>query len=105
MQNAKSGNPPVKHPNVGGGDRTSRRNAGPVPRSTISWGDVPNQLLRDAVVAVTDAGAAFLISTTTDRGALSITVLDGNDKIREYPHNVDEAELTLRWLVSMFASD
>lgn len=75
------------------------------PRKTVEWDSIPNQLLRDAICAVTGRGAAIMLSRTTDGGALSITVLDGGERIKEYPRDSDECEATLRWLVDMFSSD
>jgi hypothetical protein len=62
-------------------------------------------LLRNAVVAVADAGAAIQLSKTSDGGALVIHVYDGANKVDEYPRRVDEVEDTLRWLVNMFTDD
>lgn len=75
------------------------------PRKTVEWDSIPNQLLRDAICAVTGRGAAIMLSRTTDGGALSITVLDGSERIKEYPRDSDECEATLRWLVDMFSGD
>lgn len=86
---------------TGGGRKPPARS----PRQTVEWDGVPNQLLRDAICAVTGRGAAIMLSRTTDGGALSITVLDGGERIKEYPRDVDECEQTLRWLVDMFSSD
>jgi hypothetical protein len=84
---------------------TGRRTAPRGPRQTVEWDSVPNQLLRDAICAVTGRGAAIMLSRTSDGGALSITVLDGGERIKEYPRDADECEATLRWLVDMFSSD
>jgi hypothetical protein len=73
--------------------------------AAVSYDGVSNQLLRDTIVAVTDAGAAILLSRTADRGAFSVQVYDGNERIREWPHTVEELESVLGWLRDMFASD
>ena len=75
------------------------------PRKTVEWDSIPNQLLRDAICAVTGRGAAIMLSRTSDGGALSITVLDGGERIKEYPRDSDECEQTLKWLVDMFSDD
>lgn len=77
----------------------------PRTRSTVEWDSIPNQILRDAICAVTSRGAAIMLSRTSDGGALSITVLDGSERIKEYPRDADECEQTLKWLVDMFSGD
>jgi len=105
MTNELTGNPPKKHPNTGGRAGNGKRNFAGRPATHVSWSEVANQLLRDAIVAITDAGGAFLIGRTSDGGALSMQVLDGDERIKEYPHTVDECEALLRWLISMYSSD
>jgi hypothetical protein len=102
MDNA---NKPQRRPNNPATSGKRERKTGPRPRSTVSWSEVDNQLLRDAIVSICDNGAAVIFGKTTDGGALSITVLDGNDKIREWPHSIEDVENTLRWLVDMFSTD
>lgn len=82
-----------------------RKPTAPRPRQTVGWDSVSNQILRDAICAVTGRGAAIMLSRTSDGGALSITVLDGSERIKEYPRDSDECEATLRWLVDMFSDD
>lgn len=82
-----------------------KRNLASRPRSSVSWEEVKNQLLRDCICAVTGAGAAIMLGRTSDGGALSITVLDGEQRVKEYPHDVEDAESTLAWLVSMYSSE
>lgn len=96
---------PRRQPNNSRPSEPRKRKPIARPRSDISWSEVDNQILRDAIVSVCDNGAAIILGKTTDGGALSITVLDGNDKIREWPHTVEETENTLRWLVDMFANN
>lgn len=99
---------PTRKPNVtlasgnAKSNTKSRLAGGKRPGTSVTWSDIPNQLLRDAIVAVADNGAAIMLGRTSDGGALSITVLDGQDKIREWPHSVDDCETTLRWLIDMF---
>lgn len=71
----------------------------------VSYAECDNQLLRDTVVAITENGAAVLLGRTSDGGAFTVQVYDGNDKISEYPHTVEELEAVLRWLCSMFSAD
>jgi len=74
-------------------------------RRTVTYAELDNQLLRDAIVAVCDSGGAAILSRTSDSGAYSITVIDGDEKIREYPNTVEDCEAVFTWLVNMFAAD
>jgi len=46
-----------------------------------------------------------MLGRTSDGGALAITVLDGDQRVKEYPRDAEEAEKTLAWLVAMFSAD
>lgn len=96
---------PKKFSHVGEPNSNGPTRLRPRQRSSISWNEVDTQLLRDTVCAVCDAGAAILLSRTSDGGAFSITVMDGNERIREYPNSIEDAESVCRWLVNMFAAD
>lgn len=105
MHNEPTVRTPKREPNIGGNPKRDRKNLAARPTSKVSWGDVANQLLRDTVVAVTDAGAAILLGRTSDGGALSLQVLDGDERIKEYPHSSDDAEAYLRWILAMYSTD
>lgn len=64
----------------------SRRNSGAVTWSAVDAGE-----LAHFVHKMTEAGAGVILSVTTDGGALSITVLSGNTRFREWPSSADEA--------------
>lgn len=68
----------------------------------VSWAEVDNQLLRDAIVACTDHGAAIMLGRTSDGGALSCIILDGDNKVKQYPNSVESAEELLREVVSYY---
>jgi len=53
-------------------------------RPSLSWRDVEPGTLRDFVTACTEAGCAPLFGKTLNGSALSICVLAGNDKPKEY---------------------
>lgn len=50
----------------------------------------------EAVGRALDAGAALLLSPTSDGGAFSITVLDGDDRSRSYAGSTEEVDELLR---------
>lgn len=56
----------------------------------VHWSDVDATELLHFVDKATRAGAGVILSITRDGGALSLTVIDGNDRYREYPHTSDE---------------
>lgn len=67
--------------------------------------DVDATLLRDAVDAVTRMGAAIMFGKTSDGGAYSVMLLDGNEKVREYPHGAEELGDMLRRIVQTYQTD
>lgn len=96
---------PVIEPN---NHRPSRKEYGESPRyqsDTCSFDGVDNAVLRNAIVAVTDAGAAIQLGRTSDGGALTIYVYDGDRRIREWPHEAEKAEGVLKWLTDMYSVD
>jgi len=59
-------------------------------------------LIGSAVQAVAMAGAALMVSTTRDGGAVSITVFDNDEKERVYAHSSEEIEYVFRGLVEQY---
>ena len=62
-----------------------------------------SDLVRDAVCAALYAGCGLLIAPTSDGGALSVTLYDGDERDRTYITNPEELEAlaeTLRDLAS-----
>jgi len=98
-------NEPQVEPNRRGAARVERTESRRYHSDTASYAGCDNQLLRDALVAITDSGAAVLFGRTSDGGALTIQVYDGQERIREYPHTAEEAEGVLSWLRDMFSAD
>lgn len=60
------------------------------------WHEIDSELLHDTVHYVTAKGAALILGVTSDGGAYSVCVLDGDSKIREYPHGKVACEDLLR---------
>jgi len=61
------------------------------PVLEIYWSDIDAAAIRLAIDAVTRAGGAIMVGRTSDGGALSVCILDGDTKIKEYPHTIEEA--------------
>lgn len=103
-KNGGPNEPTVEH-NRRPAPTTERRESRRFNVNPVSYDSIDNQLLRDTVVSVTNAGAAILLGRTSDGGAFTIQVYDGNERIREWPHTSEEAEAVLTWLRDMFSSD
>lgn len=72
------------------------------PAIEIHWSDLDALKLRGAVDAVTRMGGAIILGVTSDGGALSLCILDKQDKIREYPHTAVEAEQVLDAIMEQY---
>jgi hypothetical protein len=55
-------------------------------------------MVHDMVRIVTAQGAAVMFGVTSDGGALSICILDDQNKIKEYPRDEAEVGSLLTWL-------
>jgi len=86
-------NPPQR-----GGGRDKWRKA----RASISWSGGPSESMRDAIGRITDNGSAVLFSRTLDGGALSIQVLAGNERSKEYITEPGDIVPCLAWLVETY---
>lgn len=67
------------------------------------WQDIDTQLMASAIALITTAGAAVILGITSDGGAYSICVLDGTQKIREYPHGSEACSELLRSLIEHYS--
>ena len=67
-------------------------------RSSISWSGGPSDSMRAAIGRITDNGAAVLFSRTLDGGALSIQVLAGDERSKEYITDAGDIVACLNWL-------
>lgn len=72
------------------------------PAVEVRWRDVDDAILATCVDKVTTNGAALILGLTSDGGAYSVCVLSGQDKVREYPHSVQECEDLLRSIGEFF---
>lgn len=59
--------------------------------------------LRDSVAVVLSSGAAVMLASTRDGGAIVITLLDGNDKGKVYVTNMAEFEEALQDMALSFS--
>ncbi len=62
------------------------------------WADVPTDVLTELINLCTDAGAAIMLGRTSDGGALSVCILDGDAKIKDYFREPEEIDTFVSWL-------
>jgi hypothetical protein len=79
-----------------------RRQSNLRPVMEIYWSSIDPSDIRGAIDAVTRSGAAIILGRTSDGGALSVCILNGDQKIREYPHTVEDAKSLLRAVMDEF---
>jgi len=80
-----------------------RRRSNLRPVLDIYWSDVESSAIRGAIDAVSRSGGAIMFGRTSDGGALSVCILDGDTKIKEYPHTAAEAEETLKAILDEYS--
>jgi hypothetical protein len=71
--------------------------AGNNPRKVVAtWEEADAETLWRAIAAVTDAGDAIMFGRTRDEGAVVLTLLSGDERIRQYATGVEEIAELLR---------
>lgn len=55
------------------------------------WSDIDSSIIRGAVDSVARSGGAIMFGVTSDGGCYSVCLLHNQDKIKEYPHDAEEA--------------
>lgn len=61
----------------------------------IRWAEVDGPSIKAAIDALTADGAAIVFGRTSDGGALSLTLLDGKERIKKWPNSARDAETIL----------
>jgi len=88
---------PRKQPNVGPSASGNGAVYGRRKRSAIAWGDLETDSIGRVVSRLCDAGYGIVLGKTSDGGALSITILDGNERYKDYPTSVADWENFADW--------
>lgn len=70
--------------------------------SAISWDDIAPQLIAELVRLCTKHGSAIMFGRTSDGGALSICVLDNQEKMKEYPRDETDVNNIFTWLRDVY---
>lgn len=85
-----------KQPASPSGSRYARM-AGSSPRKVIAtWEEADPETLWRTISEVTDAGDAIMFGRTRDEGAVVLTLLSGDERIRQYATGADEIAELLR---------
>lgn len=63
---------------------------------------IDRDLLVQALHSVAEHGCALMVGATRDHGAISLILLDGNERHKLYPANVQELDQALRDLIESF---
>jgi hypothetical protein len=61
-------------------------------RKQIKWADVSRDVLAQFIQTVTDDGCAVVLGRTVNGSALSVCILAGSTKERDYIANLDDVE-------------
>lgn len=96
---------PVRRPNNQTNDRGySRANTGRTRRS-FSFRDIEAEDIGRFVQRATSQGLAVILGVTSDGGACSVTILDGDERIREWPSSLDDWNALHTWLSTRYGTD
>ena len=66
---------------------------------------VDSALLASAILSAVEHGCALMFGATRDGGAVALTLLDGNERHKLYPQNVQELNQALRDLIESLAPE
>lgn len=70
--------------------------------NSVSWNDIAPRLVYELVKLVAGHGSAIMFGRTSDGGALSICVLDNQNKIKEYPRDEADVDAIFVWLRDVY---
>ena len=73
-----------------GASRYSRLSVDSVKAESAHWEDAEADALWRAVCAVTEAGDAIMFGKTRDGGALVVTLMSGDERIKQYAHTEEQ---------------
>lgn len=70
--------------------------------NSVHWDDITPRLVYELVKLVTNNGSAIMLGRTSDGGALSLCVLDNQNKIKEYPRDEADVDAIFVWLRDVY---
>lgn len=95
---AKPSSDPVRERNTGRHSRVHRQ----LPNNRFDWRDVPATDIGTVIQFITAAGEAVILGCTSDGGALSITVLSGDERIRQFPATLQAWDSFRDWVTDEY---
>lgn len=93
---------PTIQPNVGGPTPDNGTGYGRRPRGKVAWGDLESDNIVRLVTRLCDNGFGLVLGKTSDGGALSITILDGDQRVKDWPTNPDDFDKFVEWALQSF---
>jgi len=94
-----------RRPNPQGSSRGySRANIGR-SRNSFNFQNLDAEDIGRFVQRATTAGLAVILGVTSDGGAVSVTILDGDERIREWPNCKDDWDKLHTWLCTAYGVD
>lgn len=96
---------PVRRPNNSGVDRGYSRAITGRTRRSFSFKEIDAEDIGRFVQRATSQGLAVILGVTSDGGACSVTILDGDERIREWPSSKDEWDGLHTWLCTRYGID
>jgi hypothetical protein len=66
---------------------------------------IDREILTSALLAVVENGCALMIGATRDHGAVSLILMDGNERHKLYPANVQELQQAFEDLIASLGGD
>lgn len=66
-------------------------------RDFVEWEQLSDAAISGLVRAAAKDGRAVILGITSDGGAFSVTILDGDQRIREWPRSSEEFEDLAEW--------
>lgn len=107
MSNDRKDTPsePVRRPNPRSADRGYTRATTGRTRRSFSFKNIEAAEIGEFVQHATSQGLAVILGVTSDAGALSVTVLDGDERIREWPSSIEDWNDLHTWLRTRYGID
>jgi len=93
-RNDEPGMPKAKKQTAGSGKWSKYQPAG--VKGSADWSKVDEALILAALASITSEGAALLFGSTRDKGALVLTICDGDERVKFYATTHDEMNSHLR---------
>lgn len=92
----------TRNTNGGGGrEYTDRRRFGG-DTGTATWNSITPGAIAGLVQSACSLGGCAILGTTSDGGALSVTVIIGTERIRDYPRDDKDVTAFTGWLAEQY---